>query len=295
MTISIEWFGCTTFRIHVEDKTLFFDAYLDKIPGVAPSDISAIDVERADFLFISHAHFDHIYGADTIAKATGATVVGNYETARIMSICRVPKSQIIATAGGDVVDCGAGVRVRALPAQHACLFATTTLDSKQTCLGDLGVSVQQRRLREGSFLERLSTVSPEATTYFLTAAGRTSQWDGGQLAYMLETSGGSLLFSASAGYWTGIFDSLRPDIAILAAGGRPNVDGEPYQGSLSDFLVEQAELLGRPRVILCHHDPLLPPIMNGVDVSAAEDRLRDLLGGDRYLQLSYNSPVEELA
>ncbi|HEX5945263.1 MAG TPA: hypothetical protein VFY82_03260, partial [Acidimicrobiales bacterium] len=60
------------------------------------------------------------------------------------------------------------------------------------------------------------------------------------------------------------------------------------------FLVEQAELLGRPRVILCHHDPLLPPLMPAVDVTEAEQRLRDLLGPDRYHTLSYGQTVDVL-
>jgi hypothetical protein len=127
--------------------------------------------------------------------------------------------------------------------------------------------------------------------FFGDAHGHASPRDGGQLAYLLRCPRGSLLVSASSGYWTGIFAGLRPDVAILAAAGRPNVDGEPHQGSLSDFLVEQASLLGRPKVILCHHDPLLPPLMPAVDVSDAERRLRDLLGSDRYLTLCYGEPV----
>jgi hypothetical protein len=83
-------------------------------------------------------------------------------------------------------------------------------------------------------------------------------------------------------------------VAILAAAGRPNVDGEPYQGSLADFLVEQAELLGRPKVILCHHDPLLPPLLDAIDVTEAEQRLRALLGEDRYLVLEYGRGVDVL-
>jgi hypothetical protein len=69
----------------------------------------------------------------------------------------------------------------------------------------------------------------------------------GQLAYLLESPAGSLLVSASAGYWRAIFEPLRPDVAILGATGRPVLDGEPYQGSLAGFLAEEAALLGHPR------------------------------------------------
>ena len=292
MRFSVEWFGCATFRVCIGDLTLFFDTYLDKAPGVPPCGLQASDVKAADFLFISHAHFDHVYGADVIAKATGAIVVGNYETAHLMQACGVPEEQVIATAGGDCIECDKSVRVRALPSQHSCLFAASAPDSHSSCLGDVGLSAQDRRQRERGLFDLIPTVSEEIRSYFAGAEGRTSALDGGQLAYLVESPEVSLLVSASSGYWKGIFDGLRPEVAILAAAGRPNVDGEPYQGSLSDFLVEQVELLGCPAVILCHHDPLLPPVMNGTDVSDAERRLRHLLGDDRLLSLSYGSPID---
>ena len=294
MVLTLEWFGCATFRVRVGSSTLFFDTYLDKAPGVPPAGLAAADVDEADFLFISHAHFDHVLGADTIAARTGATVVGNYEVAHLMAANGMPGTQVLALSGGETVDCGGGVTVTALPAQHSCLFAASTPDTAAECLGDLGVSAQQRRDRIAAIFDHLPALSEELQRFFADAHDHhhASARDGGQLAYLLKSPGGSLLVSASSGYWTGIFTGLRPDVAILAAAGRPNLDGEPFQGSLSDFLVQQAELLGRPRVILCHHDPLLPPLMPAVDVTDAERRLRDLLGPDRYMQLAYAEPVE---
>jgi hypothetical protein len=212
-----------------------------------------------------------------------------------MAANSVPASLVLAVAGGETVDCGNGVRVRVLPAQHSCLFATAAPDSGSACLGDLGVSAQDRRDRAAAIFDLIPTLSDPVRLFFGDAHGHASSRDGGQLAYLLECDEGSILVSASSGYWSGIFAGLRPDVAILAAAGRPNVDGEPYQGSLSDFLVEQADLLGSPTVILCHHDPLLPPVMAGVDVSDAERRLRELVGPDRYVTLTYGDPVAVLA
>jgi L-ascorbate metabolism protein UlaG (beta-lactamase superfamily) len=294
MTLSVEWFGCATFRVRTGATTLFFDTYLDKAPGVPPVGLSAAEVDEADVLFISHAHFDHVLGADTIARATGATVVGNYETAHLMAANGVPPDQVLPVAGGETVACGDGVTVRVLPAQHSCLFAASSTDSGSSCLGDLGVSAQQRRDQTAALFDLIPTLSDDVRGFFEASHDHASSRDGGQLAYLLECPDGSLLVSASSGYWRGIFADVRPDVAILAAAGRPNLDGEPYQGSLADFLVEEAELLGRPAVVLCHHDPLLPPVMPGVDVSEAERRLRDLLGPDRYLTLTYGDPVDVL-
>ena len=141
---TIEWFGCATFRVRIGSTTLFFDTYLDKAPGVPSAGLHAADVDEADFLFISHAHFDHVLGADVIAKATGATVVGNYEVAHLMAANGVPDDQMLAVSGGEAVDCGDSIRVRVFPALHSCLFAAAGGDSGSACLGDLGSSAQDR-------------------------------------------------------------------------------------------------------------------------------------------------------
>jgi L-ascorbate metabolism protein UlaG (beta-lactamase superfamily) len=288
---AIEWFGCATFRVRIGTTTLFFDTYLDKAPGVPDVGLRSAEVDEADFAFISHAHFDHVLGADVIAKATGATVVGNHEVAHLMAANGVPDEQVLAVSGGETVDCGGGIRVRVLPALHSCLFAAAGGDSGSACLGDLGVSAQDRAGAARALFDLLPTLSEEARAYFDAAHGQSSYRDGGQLAYLLETPEGSLLVSASPGYWRGIFEGVRPDVAILAAAGRPNLDGEPYQGSVAEFLVEQAELLGRPAVALCHHDPLLPPVAPAYDVADAESALRDALGADRYRTFRYGEPV----
>ena len=171
----------------------------------------------------------------------------------------VPDAQIIATAGGDTVDCGHGVTVRALPSQHSSLYAPGSPDSGQDCLGDLGISAQQRQARTQAVFGRAFTASDEDRAYFDVANHSTSSYDRGQLAYLLESPAGSLLVTASAGYWRGIFEPLRPDVAILGAFGRPVLDGEPYQGSLAGFLAEEAGLLGHPEVIFWHYNPLVPP------------------------------------
>ena len=135
--------------------------------------------------------------------------------------------------------------------------------------------------------------SPCRTRTAPTSTSRTrttSSYDGGQLAYLLESPAGSLLVSASAGYWRGIFEPIRPDVAILGATGRPVLDGEPYQGSLAGFLAEQAALLGHPEVILCHYDPLLPPLLGATDISAAETRLKEM-PDQGYLRLEYGAPI----
>ncbi len=286
----LEWFGTTTFRIRTNGVTLFFDAYLDRLPGLEPVGLSTDEVDEADFVFVSHAHFDHLYGADVIVLRTGATVVATPESAHYLRSSGVPEAQLLVVTGGETVDCGGGVRVRVLPALHSCLFGRGDSDSGVSCLGDLDMSAQARATKVAGLFEMMSEV-PDPLGAALTAMlEKSSTHDGGQLAFLLTNPSGSILMSGSAGYWKGLYRGLRPDVALLAIAGRPNVDGEPFQGSGAQFVAEQVGVLRPRRVALCHHDPLVPGLP-GVDITAAAATLRDHSPPVDYFELAYATPV----
>ena len=246
--LQLEWFGCTTFRVRVNGLTLFFDTWVDRPPGLPEVGLATRDVSVADFVFVSHAHFDHMLGVDTIATATGATVVCSYEVARVLRANGVPDAQILPVSGGEPVDCGRDVRVRAYPSLHSGLFAPSSHESHVDCLGDLGITAQDRAARVAALFDLFPSFGPELANWLAATSPRCSTRDGGQLCYLLETPSGSVFVNASSGYWSGIVGNLRPDVAVLALVGRPNVNGEPHQGSLARFLVEQVELLQPEKV-----------------------------------------------
>jgi L-ascorbate metabolism protein UlaG (beta-lactamase superfamily) len=288
MRATIEWFGTATFRICAGGLTLFFDAYLDRLPGLEPVGLSTAEVSQADFVFVSHAHFDHLAGADVLALRTGATVVASPESARCLRACGVPEAQLLVVTGGETVHCGPSMRVRVLPALHSCLFAHSDRDSSVPCLGDLGVSAQARAAAIAALFDLMAAAPAPAGPALRTLNERCSPHDGGQLAYLLTTTEGTVLVSGSAGYWRGIFTGLRPDVALLSLGGRPNVDGEPFQGSTAQYVLEQVQLLQAERVAFCHHDPLFPGVP-GVDIGPAADALRHAATGEHYFQLEYGN------
>lgn len=49
--------GTTTYRLRTKGVTIFLDTWLDR-PSVLPKYIGIDDVIEADYIFISHAHFD---------------------------------------------------------------------------------------------------------------------------------------------------------------------------------------------------------------------------------------------
>jgi hypothetical protein len=94
----------------------------------------------------------------------------------------------------------------------------------------------------------------------LAQSVRHTRSDGGALAYLIETPQGSILWKDTSGHWSGILHDLRPDLALLAAAGRGNVNGQPTQGSLAGFIANQVQMLRPRRIALCHHDNWMPPL-----------------------------------
>jgi hypothetical protein len=186
------------------------------------------------------------------------------------------------------------VTVSVYPSTHSCLFAANDPDSGGCCLGDLGVPLQERRARMDPLFTLMrdpDVMEPELFEYMNHPIGPISDLDGGQLIYLIATPYGSILWSASSGCWTPILRQLRPDVALLAVAGRPNVDGEPFQGTMAEFIVRQVEML-RPRtVVFCHHDAFLPPFMNGTNVEAATAALNDRTPWAELVTLRYGDPV----
>jgi L-ascorbate metabolism protein UlaG (beta-lactamase superfamily) len=292
--LTLEWFGCTTFRLRVGELTIWLDTFLDRVAAAPQVGLSVSEVEEADYIFVSHCHFDHILGANVVAMHTGANVVGSYEAMRLMNEAGVPVAQQWPVSGGEVVDCGNGVTVSVYPGMHSCLFAANDPDSGGCCVGDLGVSLQERRARMDPLFALMRDpkgTTPELYDYMMHPIGPISDHDGGQLMYLISTPYGSLLWSASSGCWTAILRELRPDVALLALAGRPNVNGEPFQGSMAEFIVRQVEMLRPSKVVFCHHDAFLPPYMNGTNVEAATEALETRTPWTQLVTMTYGVPI----
>ncbi len=216
---------------------------------------------------VGHSHFDHLYGAERIAANTGARIIGSYETVRVMEQAGVPVDQMICVAGGETVALSESVRVSVFPSQHSCVWSHTKMaQADEVCIGDLGLTWQEQRARFADLVAHFAGGMPAESLEHLLAANQGDRGDGGALVYLFDTPDGSLLYQDTSGHWSGILRGLRPDVAIVAAAGRGNVDGEPIQGSLAQFVGRQVALLDPRRVVLCHHDDWLPGFSVDTDV-----------------------------
>ena len=270
VTTTLDWYGCATFRLRTAGLTIFLDAYIDRAPTAAGTGLTAADVDACDWIVIGHSHFDHVWGAERIVANTGARVIASYETVRILERAGVPGDRMLCVGGGERVDLGAGVYVSVYPSLHSCVWSKTGMaQAGDVCLGDLGVTHQEREARMRALAGQLATtLDPAAVEHLLAGAGGHSErGDGGALVFLFETPDGTLLYQDTSGHWRGVLAELTPDVAILAAAGRANVDGEPVQGTLADFVATEAAMTGATRVLLGHHDDWLPGFSTPLDLA----------------------------
>ena len=97
----IKWLGHAGFQITSEKGTIIvIDPWLTDNPLAS---CKAEDITKADFVLVTHDHFDHVADAARIVKATGATLVGMPETVgRLKDDEGVPDSQIVFGTGMNI-------------------------------------------------------------------------------------------------------------------------------------------------------------------------------------------------
>jgi hypothetical protein len=106
--------------------------------------------------------------------------------------------------------------------------------------------------------------------------------------YLIETPYGSVFYQDTSGCWSGVLRQLKPTVAILAVAARPNYDGEPYQGSMAQFIAGQASLLDPQTIILGHHDNWLGRAdFVPVDTSPVQAELSKAAPQSSLLELAY--------
>ena len=74
--MNITYYGHSCFSVVAAGKNILFDPFISGNELAKDVNIDAID---ADYIFVSHGHFDHILDAVNIANRTGARVVGSWE------------------------------------------------------------------------------------------------------------------------------------------------------------------------------------------------------------------------
>ena len=290
MTALLDWYGCATFSLRTAGLTIFLDAYIDRPEGAEGTGLTASDITEADWILIGHSHFDHLWGAERIIANTNAMLIASYESVRVLERLGVPLDRMICVAGGETIDLSPEVTVSVYPSQHSCVWSHAEMQEPDSvCLGDLGIHwhEQQRRLQD--LMDYLAKETGEATQAHLVESqpGHSERGDGGALIYLIETPDGKVLFQDTSGRYDGIMERINPDVALLAAAGRGNINGEPIQGSLAQFVAQQVELLRPKKVVFGHHDNWMPGFSIPVNTEPLIDAIRQIDGDVEVLEPGY--------
>jgi L-ascorbate metabolism protein UlaG (beta-lactamase superfamily) len=96
MSLELTWLGHASWQLKTDKHTILVDPFLDDSPTAT---VKAKDV-AADFILVSHGHFDHIADAAQIANRTGATVVSNYEITTWLAKHHGVKNTVGGNLGG---------------------------------------------------------------------------------------------------------------------------------------------------------------------------------------------------
>jgi L-ascorbate metabolism protein UlaG (beta-lactamase superfamily) len=116
---TITWLGHNCWLLESGGNRVLVDPFLDDSP-VAPVKSDAVE---AEFILVSHGHYDHIADAAKIAKRTGATVVSNYEICEWLGKQGVASRQEMNLGGSIGLPFG---RVKSTIAHHSSVMPDGT-------------------------------------------------------------------------------------------------------------------------------------------------------------------------
>lgn len=97
MSIELTWLGHATWLLESGKHRILIDPFLTENPS-ATAKPEQID---ADFILLTHGHFDHVADAAEIAKRCGALIVANYEIATWFAEKQQAKNTLGMNLGGS--------------------------------------------------------------------------------------------------------------------------------------------------------------------------------------------------
>ncbi|MGB9713883.1 MAG: metal-dependent hydrolase [Candidatus Bathyarchaeales archaeon] len=108
----VTWFGHSAFKIEVAGKTVLIDPWLDGNPS---SPIKASEIAKADVVYVTHDHDDHLGDAVEICKRTKAVFVATFELGNYAQENGV--SDVVGLNIGGSAEVG-GVKLTVVHATH---------------------------------------------------------------------------------------------------------------------------------------------------------------------------------
>jgi L-ascorbate metabolism protein UlaG (beta-lactamase superfamily) len=118
-TLAVRWTGYANFELAFRNQVVLLDAYFDRGSIYAPLGFAVADIQRANLVLIGHGHHDHMADAASVARRTGALVVGAPVTTEKLLAQMLPPQQVRTVTGkGDELLQFDGFTVQPILARH---------------------------------------------------------------------------------------------------------------------------------------------------------------------------------
>lgn len=127
--LSIKWFGASAFEFRFRDTILLVDPFLSR-PNILKILLSELKpnkkllekhFRKADYILVSHGHYDHIMDVPYVALLSKAKVCCSASASFILLACKLPHNQFQIISAGDVLQLG-DILVRVVKSRHNSFF-----------------------------------------------------------------------------------------------------------------------------------------------------------------------------
>jgi L-ascorbate metabolism protein UlaG (beta-lactamase superfamily) len=269
------WLGNSNFEFAYKGKVYLFDAYFDRTPRSHPIGFTAADVKKAEAIFVSHAHFDHISDIGPIARQTGAPVIGAPITIETAQRLGAPEKQLVVAKGGETMHFGDATVEIAL-AEHSRI-QPGLLDIYASLYKNDSPAFSEDENKEVARIQALGTFDPKVITE-------------GTLAYALVLpSGFKAVLIGSAGPITpgvrALAEKLGP-VDVLIVAYQVHAVADTQIGYTWPFIE-----LFKPKLLLPAHHDSAPPAWVDLGLEPLFDKIRASMPNAAFLAPLYRSPI----